>query len=210
MRPSRLHPLLALALVAALGLGVSACDTYDDDDDNGVSYGVSVVDFSLDGDDFELSDDSQVASFFSDDITSDRSRDDVRRTLEFAGDGALVMLYADNSLILEGSDGTYTALPVTIGQEIVVTGEDGETPDVTTLAVTYTYSFDNADLYFDVLTTTPLAASGDEVVSFDDFLPNRIDLRLVTLPADLYYGKAGARIDLRDYEAVKRAYNLPD
>ena len=208
MRVPRLSSLLSLSLVALLALGVSACDTYDDDDDGG-PYGVTVVDFSLDGDDFELSDDGQVASFVSDDIASDRARDDVRLALRNAGSGALVVLYADNSLILAGTEGSYTALPVTVGQEILVTGEEGQ-DDVTTLAITYSYSFDDADLYFDVLSTTPLAASGDDVVSFDDFLPNRIDLRLVTVPADLYYGKAGARVDLRDYEAVKQAFNLPD
>lgn len=208
MRVPPLHSLLALALVAALAVGASACDSYDDDDDGG-PYGVTVVDFSLDGDDFDLSADGQAASFVSDDIASDRSRDDVRRALQTAGQGALVVLYADNSLILAGTEGSYTALPVTVGQEILVVGEEGQ-DDVTTLAITYTYSFDDSDLYFDVLSTTPLAASGDDVISFDDFLPNRIDLRLVTLPADLYYGKAGARIDLRDYQAVKQAFNLPD
>ena len=208
MRPLQLPSLLSLGLVAALALGASACDSYDDDDD-GPGYGVAVVDFDLDGDDFELSADGQVASFASDDIASDRARDDVREVLRNAGSGALVMLYADNSLILEGTEGSYTALPVTVGQEILVVGEEGQ-DDVTTLAVTYSYSFDDADLYFDVLSSTPLAASGDDVISFDDFLPNRIDLRLVTVPADLYYGKAGARVDLRDYEAVKQAFNLPD
>ena len=213
MRPSLRSPLLAAALVAALGLTLTACDTYDyDDDDGGRAYGVTVVDFDIDGDDFSLSDDGQVASFETGDISSAEARDDVRRALTDAGaggGGALVMLYADNSLILEGTDGSYTALPVTVGQEIVVVGEEGQ-DDVATLAITYTYAFDDRDLYLDVLSTTPLEASGDDVVSFDDFIPNVIDLRLVTVPADLYYGKAGARIDLRDYEAVKRAFNLPD
>lgn len=212
MRASLRSPLLAVALVATLGLSLTACDDYrDDDDDGGRAYGVTVVDFGLDGDDFSISDDGQVASFESDDIVSEGSRNDVRRALADAGSGALVMLYADNSLILEGTEGSYTALPVTVGQEIIVTdGADGDSDDVTTLAITYTYSFDDADLYFDVLSTTPLEASGDGFLSFDDFLPNRIDLRLVTVPADLYYNKAGARVDLRDYEAVKRAFNLPD
>ena len=44
--------------------------------------------------------------------------------------------------------------------------------------------------------------------------PNRsdIDLRLVVIPDELYYtnAQAGARVDLRDYEAVKAAYNPTD
>ena len=205
-------PLHALALVATLGLSLTACDTYeDDDDDGGRAYGVTVVDFTINGDDFTLSEDGQVASYETGDISSEEARDDVRRALAEAGNGALVMLYADNSLILENTDGSYTPLPVTVGQEILVTGgADGQSDDVTTLAITYTYAFDNQDLYLDVLSTTPLEATGDGFLAFEDFLPSVIDLRLVTVPADLYYGKAGARIDLRDYEAVKQAFNLPD
>ena len=83
----------------------------------------------------------------------------------------------------------------------------------------YEYSFDNQDLYFDIVSSAPYTDfSSDPRDLFDFIAPQRqlggssdIDLRLVVIPDELFYvNGSGARIDVRDYEAVKAAFNLPD
>ena len=195
---------LATLLALAFSFSLAACDVtevyevYEDDDE------VRVVDFSFDRDDYDLSDDGRVASFESDDVRSS-DREAIEAALATAGDGALVMLYADNALILdvETTGQTYTALPVTKGFEI----ELGDGTPVVDIVVTYTYAFDNEDLYFDVLSSAAL--------DFDGFLPGEIDLRLVTVQADVFNAKkaeltaAGKRpLDVRDYAQVAAAFGL--
>ena len=197
-----------LPLLAALGLVVSigACDNYYDDDRGDVV----VVDFTIDGDRYVTSEDGLVASFSTDDVESASDRDGLRIALREAGDGALVVAYIDSELVLdvEGTGQTFSALPLTRGYEgqPILVDEDGDgTPEeipYVDFTVTYEYSFDNEDFYFDVSSSAPL--------EWGDFLPREIDLRVVSIPADVYYARAGARIDMRDYEAVKQAFNLPD
>ena len=207
----------ALAALA-LSFVVAACDT--DGDYYEESRGeVRVVDFRLDALDYDVSADNLTASFESDDVDSGETRDQIERSLADASTaGALVMLYIDSELvnIQPGAEfGTWAALPLSRSFEGFVSGE-GDVAVVYTAS--YEFSFDNDDLYFDVVSSAPFDAFDE---SPDDFiariLPQRIEdgpdqllLRLVTIPADRYYNQAGLRVDLRDYEAVKRAYNLPD
>ena len=200
-----------LAFLAALLPTLAACDTYYDDDD----AFVRVVDFELDTDGYELSDDTRTASFDIDDIEGGSDQDQVADALRLAGDGALVLLYADNELILdvETTGQTYTALPVTVGYEVEL---DNGLP-VVEYTVTYTYAFDNQDLYVDVLSSARSDSfpGGDQNagVLFDDLLPREIEMRLVTLEADVFAAKSSqqkAPIDLRNYEQVKAVFGLPD
>ena len=199
----------ATLLALALALSLTACDITEVYEDN---TEVRVVDFEFDGDDYTLSDDGLVASFESDDVRSGNDRDAIESALRTAGDGALVMLYAENSLILDVEPGaTYTALPVTKGFErvIIIDPEDPEQDEpVVDITVTYTFAFDNEDLYFDVLSSAAL--------DFDGFLPDDIELRLVTIDGTLFNakqaelqaaGKTG--LDIRDYAAVAAAFDLP-
>ena len=195
-----------LALLAALLPTLAACDSYYDDDDD---VFVRVVDFELDTDGYDLSGDGLTASFDTDDIQGNADQDEVEDALRLAGDGALVLLYADNELILdvETTGQTYTALPVTKGFEAV---DDDGLPFVD-YTVTFTYAFDNEDLYFDVISSAAL----DFDTLFDALgVGGEIEFRLVTLEADVFaaktagLGKTG--IDLRNYEQVKSVFGLPD
>jgi hypothetical protein len=202
-----------LALLAALLPAFAACDTYYDDDDDPF---VRVVDFELDTGNFQLSNDTRTASFNTDDIQGGSDRDEVEDALRFAGDGALVLLYADNELILDvqTTGQTYTALPVTVGYEVEL--DNG--PPVVEYTVTYTYAFDNEDLYVDVISSARSdsfpGGGQDPGVLFDGLLPNEIEMRLVTLEADVFAAKSAevgkANLDLRNYEQVKAVFGLPD
>ena len=185
----RLTSLTALALVAALSF--TACDTYTEQVSD-----VYVADFSLDGDAYALSSDGRVASYESDDINSGSQRDAVRRALRSAGDGAVVMAYIDSELVLDvtGTGQTYSALPITRGFE----GGIDDVPFVDFI-VTYEYSFDNEDFYFDFVSTA--------AIDFSTFVPNSIDLRVVAIPATVFNKRS---VDMTDYNAVKAAFNLPD
>ena len=202
MLPTRTSPrrmrrsLTALALVALLSL--AACDLTDDDDgpiivDSDIVY----VDFSFDGDEYRLSEDGLIASFESDDIDDRDERDAIAAALSGAADGALVLLYVDGSLLFgDGGDGTWAALPVTQAYEAV--GSDG-VPYVD-YTITYAYSFDDADLYFDAFSSAQL--------DWEDAFPSLIDFRLVTAPASAF--ATAGRVDVRDYEAVRQVLGLPE
>ena len=202
-------------LALALPLVFAACDTYETRRD------VSVVDFRLDALDYVVSDDNKTATFESDKVDSSTARDEIEFALRSAGDGALVLLYIDIELVntLSGADnGTWAPLPLSRSFEELVLQSTDTTIPVVGYTASYEYSFDNDDLYFDVVSSAPATDfDADPRVLFDSIVPQRIedgpdqlDFRLVTIPADRYYGQGAARIDLRDYEAVKRAYNLPD
>ncbi|MGB3543940.1 hypothetical protein [Rubrivirga sp.] len=207
-------------LVTVAVLSLSACDTTED-----TALDVSVVDLSFDIDDYEDGDDLRTATFDAVDARVNRGNLDF--ALEQAGDGALVMLYIDVELVspVLGAEGntTWSALPLTRAFEEIVPDDQGEdsTVPVVGYTVSYEYSFDNQDLYFDVVSSAPYTDFGDRPEPLFDFiLPQRvldpgntdIDLRLVVIPDELFFvdGQAGARIDMRDYAAVKAAYNLPD
>ena len=221
--PLRFFSLAALALV------LGACDSYNDgyyEDDT--SLQVFVVDFRLDADDYEVNEaDQKTATFYSRDATV--TRGDLDDALGTVGDGDLVMLYIDTELVsaVEGAEnGTWSALPLTRGFDEVVFGDtDGDGVSdgdifITGLLASYEYSFDNGNLYFDVVSSLPYADyTPDNPRDFFDTIvparfdraPSTIDLRLVVIPDELFYTSGvAARVDMRDYEAVKRAYNLPD
>lgn len=227
MPPLRTSLTAGLAFVAVLALG--ACDSYNDDyygDDT--SLRVYVADFSFDPRDYVAGGDLKTATFDAVDATEERG--DLDEALATAGDGALVMLYIDVELVaaVEGApdNTTWAALPLSRSfEEIVLTTDgdgDGQLDEIPVVGYTasYEYSFDNQDLYFDVVSSAPYTDfSADPGALFDFIVPQRalggsddIDLRLVVIPDELYYAnaRAGARIDLRDYEAVKAAFDLPD
>jgi hypothetical protein len=201
MTPIRTSPrrprLAALALAALLPL--AACDFSDDDDgpivgDSDIVY----VDFSFDGDEYRVSEDGLIASFESDEIDDADEREAVQDALAGANDGALVLLYVDGELVFgAGGAGTWTALPITQAFE----NPDEPFVDYT---VTYSYSYDDADLYFDAFTSAE-----DPPLDWSTAFPSRIFFRLVTAPA-YAFARAGAHVDTRDYEAVRRALALPE
>lgn len=194
MHSIRLLPLSVFALAV---LGLVGCDYNDDGDDNFLDDSDAVyVDFSFDRDNYQLSENGLIASFESSDIESSAERNAVEDALLGANDGALVLLYADGELVFENGAGTWTALPITVAYEATDTGG---VPYVD-YTVTYSYSYDDGDLYFDVLSSAAL--------DFDTVLPQEVFCRLVVAPADALLGKTG--LDYTNYEAVRRAFNLPD
>ena len=207
-----------LFLLAAILPLASACDNYVDHHDDDDAY-LRVIDFELDTDGYDLSADTRTASFDTDDIQSNDDQDDVEDALRLAGDGALVLLYADNELILDvqTTGQTYTPLPVTVGYEVEL--DNG--PPVVEYTVTYTYAFDNQDLYVDVISSArsdSFPGGGQNAgILFDDLLPREIEMRLVTLEADVVYSKQAelnahgkTALDFRNYEQVKAVFGLPD
>jgi hypothetical protein len=222
-------------LLAALALSFSACDNYNDGYDDGYYDGIddaptggaTVVDFELDATDYSVLN-ARTATYESDNIDSGTIRAAVEDALAEAGDGALVALYIDNQLVNESEEAdqtTYTALPLSRGFDQLVLGDtdaDGQIDDpvnVVGYTASYEYSFDNGDLYFDVVSSAPSSDfSTNPAVLFDFIAPQvRIDgvpqglselrFRLVTVPADEFNKKP---VDLTDYAAVAAAYNLPD
>ncbi len=218
---------LRLLLLAALVLSVSACDSYYDDEDD-TSLQVFVADFQFDADEYEVNEtDQKTATYYSVDALV--TRGDLDDALQTVGDGDLVMLYIGTELVsaVDAADnGTWSALPLTRGFDQLVFGDsngDGESDSdiyVTGLLASYEYSFDNGNLYFDVVSSLPYTdfTPDNPGAFFDTILPARygeapddIKLRLVVIPDELFLTNgAAARIDMRDYEAVKEAYHLPD
>lgn len=229
-------------LLAALVL-LPACDTgsYDDgyDDgydaglDNAPTNGATFVDFTLDATEYRVNDgpgqDQRTASYETDRIDESAVRGAVERALATAGDGALVALYIKSYLVTNqatpADTSTYSALPLSRGFDrlvLVDTDNDGD-PDGSVFVVEYTasyeFSFDNQDLYFDVVSSKPASDFGTNPEFLFDAItpqetnaagvrlgPDDLEFRLVTVPAT-----AGQRpVDMTDYAAVKAAYNLPD
>ena len=215
---------LRSALLLSLALVLGACDTTDNDVDG--SLEVFVTDLTFDAQSYDLGGDNRTATFYG--ANAQTSGDALGDALATAGDGDLVMLYVDVELVsfVDGADnGTWAALPLTRGFNDVVFGDrdgDGESDGdflATTLIASYEYSFDNRNLYFDVVSSLPYTEFSDDPRDlFDLVLPQRvedgpgqIDLRLVVIPDELFFtNRAAARVDLRDYEAVKAAFGLPD
>ncbi|HEX8386128.1 MAG TPA: hypothetical protein VF576_08090 [Rubricoccaceae bacterium] len=211
-------------LLAALAVSFSACDSYNNGYDDGYYDGIddaptggaTVVDFTLDRDDYEISDDTQVASFESDRIGEASDLADLRSALASAGEngGALVAAYVVTDVRDDGR--TYSALPLTRAEDAFVafdvdndgTVEAGEGVAYVDYTLAYEYSFDDQDFYFDVVSS----ARGDtfpggEEAFFDAVISDDIEVRVVTVPADEFNRSA---VDMTDYAAVAAAYNLPD
>ena len=227
---------LALPLLLAV-LALPACDNYDSGYDDGfidgsTTNGATFVDFTIDAADYTVDprSDQRTAEYESDDIDSGTKRAAVEAALGRAGDGALVMLYIRSELVGQPRNGEsqpYTALPISRGFEELVFADvdadnDGNADVIPVVGYTasYEFSFDNGDLYFDVVSSTAASNFGSNPRALFDFIvpqPRGADglpaglttlaFRLVTIPAT-----AGSRsaVDLTDYAAVKRAYNLPD
>ncbi len=204
--------LAALAL-PALALFAVGCDSVNGND----TYGnvIDVVSFSMDADDAIISADGHTATYASDDVQDDTARNLIEEILDegnVSTDG-LVMLYAEDDLIIGPSSGSVTrwaALPYTEGFENVLI--DG-TPYVD-LLLTYTYSFDAGDpatsddgnLYFDVASS----AANVDIVTFlrDRMGSDRIRLKLVAIPRELFEGSGLRTTDLNDYDTVSRTFGL--
>ncbi|PAP79399.1 hypothetical protein B1759_13800 [Rubrivirga sp. SAORIC476] len=214
----RLRSALSLTLALGAVLALGACDTTED-----TALDVFVVDFNFDSQDYIAGNDLKTATFDARDAAV--TRGDLGDALQTAGDGALVMLYIDVELVspVEGASGnvTWAALPLSRSFEEIVLDDQGEGSTIPVVGYTasYEYSFDNQDLYFDIVSSAPYTDfSSDPRDLFDFIAPQRqlggssdIDLRLVVIPDELFYvNGSGARIDVRDYEAVKAAFDLPD
>ena len=211
-----MRTFLTLALLA---LALPACDTYDTGYDDGFNDGrddrpqVRVVDFELDADSYSVSDNSTVATFESDDITDNLDRDALTRALAVAGDGALVAAYIDTDQVIESptQSASWSALPLTRAREERVQYDvdgDGDLDEILVpLVASYEYSFDNEDFYFDIVSSVAGTEYGDPRTLFDGLIPGDLRLRVVTIPADVLNKTT---VDLTDYVAVARAFNLPD
>ncbi|HLA63559.1 MAG TPA: hypothetical protein VK610_03980 [Rhodothermales bacterium] len=203
MRTSRFLPLLLLAPLAFTG-----CDTVYDDIDDGDTYGnvINVVTFNFNVGDIELSADGYTATFNSDDVRDSGARTNIADALTtHEVEDGVVLLYAEDDLILgsNGGDDRWSALPYTEG--FGLTNPDG---DYVELTVTYTYSYDIADLYFDV-------SSSVNNLDFEQFLSgrtggNNVQMRLVTIPGEIYTARGLSRADLRSYADVQRAFSLAE
>ncbi len=226
-----------LLLLSCALLALPACDSnynngYDDGYYDGQGTGTTTagarfVDFSLDATRYSVSSDTRTASYQSDDIDSGTTRAAVERALATAGDGALVALYIKSYLVTNQSsqtDPTYSALPISRAFDEIVLAQ-GPTPGTTTTVpvvgytASYEYSFDNQDLYVDVVSSAAASDFGTNPATlFDAIVPqrtdaagirqgaNRLELRVVAVPATA----AKQSVDMTDYAAVVRAYGLPD
>ncbi len=224
---------LSLLLLAFLAL--PACDSYNNGYDDGYgdgqgnspTSGATFVDFSLSATDYEVSTDNKTATYETDNIDSGTTRAAVERALATAGDGALVALYIRNDLvstIAGGESQPYSPLPISRSFNQLTLGDldgDGQIDDpvdVVGYTASYEFSFDNGDLYFDVVSSAPSTDfSTDPRVLFDGITPQRrnadgisqgltpLQFRLVTVAARA--AKQG--VDMTDYAAVARAYGLP-
>ncbi|MDX1419404.1 MAG: hypothetical protein R3181_05505 [Rubricoccaceae bacterium] len=180
MSPHRLRPFSVL-LLAVIALG--GCDFSDNDDVVVIGNDIIVRTFTVDGDEFDVSSDGILGSY---------QREVDALTEEVADDGA-VLLYAGDEILFGSPQGTWTALPTTIGYD-----EDGDGFVDITLA--FTFSYDLQDLYIDVVASSP--------IDFEATLPET-DFRLVLIPGDLFVGNART-VDYSSYEAVRRAFALPE
>lgn len=196
-----------LLLLAPLLLTLAACDSYNTGYDDGFNDGqqnrprVRVVDFEFDRTRYTLGGDGTVATFDSRTLGS-TVRQRLAAALATAGDGALVVAYVDARLLYDvRPDGqTWTALPATRAFRDVVNGVPYET------VLSYEYSFDNGDFYFDVVSSDPASDfPAGELFGFAIRRDPR--LRVVTVPADIING---TRIDVRDYNAMRAAFDLPE
>lgn len=174
----------AFAAIVLSGILVisAGCDNYQDI----VVIGNDTIirTFSVDGGDLEVSTDGTVGTY----------QRDVPELNSDVADAGAVLLYGSGELLFgSGGSGTWTALPVTVGID-----EDGD--EFIDYSLTYSFSYDIEDLYIDLIASSPL-----------DFSTHaRTDFRLVLIPGNLYVGNARAGIDYSDYEAVQRAYDLPE
>jgi hypothetical protein len=212
---------LSLAALLLLAVAASGCDTTDD-----TALDVFVVDLEFDDDDYSV-DGLYTASFASANAVT--SGDDLFSALQTAGQGDLVMLYIDSNLIVqfepEQELATWSPLPLSRGfnEALFPAADPADDELFTTLTVSYEYSFEDGNVYFDVVSSLPytqfdLGPDGDPRDYFDSILPRRfasetaddILLRLVVIPDELFFTDGAARVNLRDYEAVQRAYDLPD
>jgi hypothetical protein len=186
MSPSRPLPLRAAALGLAAVLAFAGCDFSDDDDDPIFTGNDVIVEtFHVDGEDFDVSADDVIGSY----------QRDVDDLTEDVADGGAVLLYAGDEILFGSPQGTWTALPTTIGYD-----EDGD--GLVDITLAFTFSYDIQDLYIDVIASSP--------IDFEDTFVEGIDFRLVLIPGEFFAGNARTGVDFSDYEAVRRAFALPE
>jgi len=183
VKPTRtLRSVFAATALTGILFFSAGCDNYQDI--IVVGNDIIVRNFSIDGGDLDVSDDGTIGSYHRE--VSELNSDVV--------DAGAVLLYADGELLFgSGGSGTWTALPVTVGVD-----EDGD--EFIDYSITYSFSYDIQDLYIDLIGSSPL--------DFGSLA--RTDFHLLLIPGNLYVGNARAGIDYTDYEAVRRAYDLPE
>ncbi|MDX1531565.1 MAG: hypothetical protein R3362_08570 [Rhodothermales bacterium] len=182
---SSLSLLLGLLVLSAVG-----CDS-DDLDDRDLDVRVRVANFTLDDRDFDFDFDAS---------TSGREVQYESRAFpeltQSAVDDGVVLLYVSDVVDADGlrREG-WTALPLTLGFDI----DDDFFVDYTT---TLTYTYDVNTLYVNLI--------GSDDFTIEDFVDlgefEDVLFKLVAIPG----GSFARGIDYADYEAVKRAYGLPD
>lgn len=184
--------LLALLLATAF---VAGCDS-DDLDDHAGGTDVRVTTFDLRNFDRDFSTSGNEVQY----------EESFSHLTERAVDDGIVLLYASDVINENGlrRDG-WSPLPLTIGvDEPTQDNPDGDGFVDYTLTTTYTY--DIGRLYVN------LVASDNFTIDFLDETQGlladfeALTFRLVTIPG----GGFNRGLDYSDYEAVQRAYNLPD
>ena len=183
--PTSLRSVFAATVFAVILVFSAGCDNYQDI----IVIGNDIIirNFSIDGGDLDVSADGTIGSYHREvpELNSD------------VVDAGAVLLYADGELIVGCDAGdcapTWTPLPVTVGVD-----EDGD--EYIDYSITYSYAYNIQDLYIDLIGSSPL--------DFGSLA--RTDFHLLLIPGNLYVGNARAGIDYTDYEAVQRAYDLPE
>ena len=211
MTSARHFTLFALGLLGLLFV-FAGCDSDDlDDRNNGVivDNDIRVFTFTLNDQDRGEFRFDRVFSTSEDEVqyeTDSQFYPQLAALLtERTVNQGVVLLYISDVLSEDGlrRDG-WTALPLTVGVDLP-TEEFPDGDGLIDYTVTTTYTYGVGRLYVnvaasDVITIGELDADG-RLDAFED-----LRLRLVALPG----GGFNRGIDYSDYEAVKRAYNLPD
>lgn len=189
--PLRLPLLLALLLTVGL---VAGCDS--DDLDDRENNSVRSETFTLRNFDIDFSNSGNEVQY----------EDAFSQLTQRVVDEGVVLLYVSDVVDADGlrRDG-WTALPLALGfDEATEEAPDGD--GFVDYVLTTTYTFDIGRLYVnlvasDVYTIDFLDETAGLLDDFED-----IRFRLVTIPGTTF----NRGLDYTDYEAVRRAYDLPE
>ena len=176
--------MLRVLPLRALALAICTLSLWGcDTTDNDDGTEIIVRTFTADDDEFVDANGGLLFSY---------ERDVSAMTSRVVDDGA-VLLYVGNEILFIQDDPTWTALPITDGID-----EDGD--GFVDFTYTFTYSYGLGKIYIDMISSSPL----DFEASFGD-----LDFRLVLIPGDRFAGSS-ATLDLSNYDAVKKAFELSD